>query len=741
MATKKQQPTDENIAVAEDNPIANAPTETNTPEGYIATKPIANKRVANLIQQSNYISRDLSWMQFNRRVLDQARVTERNIYDQLKFMAITASNLDEFFMIRVGSLYNYIDYGKERIDYSGLREKPFKKLLLEEVQHFKAEQSDHFKNNLKPRFEENGFQILGIDELTDEEKEEAAVYFIRTIFPMLTPMVYDNYRTFPILMNKVLTFGVVTRNLHSTDKDEQRFSFVQIPQNLPRFYEFERDEDEIIFVPIEQIIRWKINKLYRNIEIVSVSLFRITRNGDITLEESDDIEADFIDEIKQKIKTRKTGRVVRIEVQEGYSDWLMKTLKRRWQLDDDNVFVSDTLLDYTSLFQIAGHDDFRDKLPHPHVPILPIGLHEPEVDYFEYLKDNDVLLHHPYHSIEPLLQILENAAEDRDVLAIKITIYRLAKHSRVTSALQKAAENGKHVSVLFELKARFDEENNIREAERLQKAGCYVIHGIGRYKTHTKMLLIVRKDEQSVTRYVHLASGNYNESTSKLYTDIGMLTTNETYAHDVSEFFNVITGHSQPHHYEYLLTAPRDLRNELIRLIQNEAKNAQKGLKSGIVMKMNSLEDKRMIDELYAASKAGVPIKLIVRGICCIRPQRVGLSENIEIKSIVGDYLEHSRIFYFHYNDEPKIYGGSADSMVRSFDRRIESVFLMVDESVKKQAMHILDFNLRDNVNSYMMQEDGNFVKKQVGSEETPFNLHTEFFEVDEKTVLETRLF
>lgn len=723
---------------------AKSPASTTNPEridGHIGPKPVTNQRIANLIEQSNYISRDLSWMLFNRRVLDQARLTSRNIYDQLKFMAITASNLDEFFMIRVGSLYNYLDYGKERIDYSGLREKPFKKLLFEEIQDFTQAQHAHFKDVLQPNFKENGFEVLDIEELSDTEKDEVAVYFMRTIFPMLTPMVYDNYRTFPVLMNKVLTFGVVTRNLQSTDKDERRFSFVQIPQNLPRFYEFEREDDEVVFVPIERIIRWQISKLYRNIEIVSVSLFRVTRNGDISLEESDDIEADFIDEIKQKIKTRKTGRVVRIEVEKGYSTWLMKNLKRRWQLDDDNMFVNDTLMDYTSLFHISGHENFKDKYPPVHSPILPMGLIDPDVDYFEHLKESDILLHHPYHSVEPLLHILEDAAEDPDVLAIKITIYRLAKHSRVTSALQKAAENGKHVSVLFELKARFDEENNIREAERLQKAGCYVIHGIGRYKTHTKMLLIVRKEEQSVTRYVHLASGNYNESTSKLYTDIGMLTTNETYAHDVSEFFNVITGHSQPHHYEYLLTAPRDLRNELIKLIQNEAKNAQKGLSSGIVMKMNSLEDKRMIDELYAASKAGVPIKLIVRGICCIRPQRVGLSENIMVKSIVGDYLEHSRLFYFHNNDDPRIYGGSADSMVRSFDRRIESVFLMVDESVKKQAMHILDYNLRDNVNSYMMQENGNFIKTKISKDEEPFNLHEEFFEVNEQAILNTKLF
>jgi len=327
------------------------------------------------------------------------------------------------------------------------------------------------------------------------------------------------------------------------------------------------------------------------------------------------------------------------------------------------------------------------------------------------------------------------------VLAIKITVYRLAKRSRITEALLKAAENGKHVSVLFEVKARFDEENNIREAQRLQKAGCFVIYGISRFKTHTKLLLVVRNEGSRVVRYAHMATGNYNEDTSKLYTDIGLLTTNETYTHDISEFFNVITGHSVPNQYQYLITAPRDMREQLLRLIRIEADNAQRGLASGICIKVNSLEDKQVIDALYKASQAGVPIRLIVRSICCLRPQRVGLSDNITVRSIVGDFLEHTRIYYFHNNGDPKVYGGSADVMVRSFDRRIESLFYLADPRVMKQAILILSYNLLDNINSYELKEDGDFKKCDVPEGGEPFNIHQRFFEVTDKEVQAAKLF
>ena len=361
-------------------------------------------------------------------------------------------------------------------------------------------------------------------------------------------------------------------------------------------------------------------------------------------------------------------------------------------------------------------------------------------DIFEVLKHRDILLHHPYNDIEPLLDLIEKSAEDPDVLAIKLTIYRLASESRITAALLKAAENGKHVSVLFELKARFDEENNMREAQRLHKAGCFVIYGVSSIKTHTKLLLIVRKDGKQVTRYVHMSSGNYNEQTAKLYTDLGLLSTNEVYAHDVSEFFNVITGHSSPTDYQYLITAPRDMREQLVTLIRQEAKNAQEGLSSGIAIKINSLEDREVISELYKASQAGVPIKLIVRGICCLRPGRAELSENISVRSIVGDFLEHSRIYYFHNNNEPKIYSGSADVMVRSFDRRLESLFLAVNPTVKKQMMNILGYNLRDNVNTYLMQEDGSYQVRERGKE-AAFDIHKEFFRVTREELEKVELF
>jgi polyphosphate kinase len=691
---------------------------------------ISKEKASSLIRKSNYISRDLSWLKFNLRVLDQAQDPRRSIFDQLKFLAITASNLDEFFMIRIGSLYNYLDYGKERTDYSGLREKPFRIMLLRESHYFFQLQNRLFSETMWPKFKENDFVISHIKDLNTEHQEEVADYFLKTIFPMLTPMAYDNYRTFPILMNKTLIFGVITKSLNK-GKEAHKLSFVQIPQNLPRFYEIDL-EDEIHFIPIEEIIRWKLHKLYRNVEITSTSLFRITRNGDITVEESDDMEDDFIDEIKSNLKSRKTGRVVRIEVETNYSEDMMDILKEKWLLDEDNVFVADKLMDFTGLFQIASHPEFSDLVVKTPLPQQPFGLAKGQENPLEYLKQKDILLHHPYNSIEPLLQLLEEAAEDPNVLSIKMTIYRLARNSRVSNALVKAAENGKNVSALFELKARFDEENNIREAERLQKAGCFVIHGISSYKTHTKLLLIVRKEPQGVVRYAHLSSGNYNESTARLYTDIGLLTTNEVYCQDISEFFNAITGHSQPAFYQRLITAPKDMRNTLINLVQREADNATKGLKSGIVIKINSLEDRILIDELYAASQAGVKIHLIVRGICCLRPRRKELSENITVRSIVGDFLEHSRIFYFQNEDAPKIYAGSADAMVRSFDRRIESLFEIVDKPLRHQVITILDYNLRDNVNSYLMQENGTYLKIKSKEGQEPFNIHHEFFNLYE---------
>jgi polyphosphate kinase len=702
---------------------------------------VLDKSVSRIFE-SDLVSRDLSWLKFNQRVLDQAKNTKRTIFDRLKFLAITSSNLDEFFMIRVGSLYNYIDFDKKRIDYSGLREIPFKKKLLTEAQEFCYNQNHYFTNTLTPLFKENNFSIERYEDLSREQKEELDMYFSNTIYPMLTPMLFDSYHPFPLLTNMRLMFGAVTKKPDESKKF-RKLSFIQVPRNLPRFYEFETDE-HITFVPIEDIIRNHIDRFFKNVDLLSVTLFRVSRNSDFTLEESEDIETNFLEELKRKLKTRRTGRVVKFELQGEVDNWMMDQLKDRWEIDDYNIFQvpEESIMDFTSLWQIVNHNHFKDWLIEGHLPVPPVSfpLENKGEDIFEILKERDVMIHLPYNTMEPVLDLIEKSADDPNVLAIKITLYRVAKESRVTAALARAAENGKHVSVLFEVKARFDEENNLREAEILQRAGCFVIYGVSSFKTHTKLCLIVRKEGDQVQRYVHMATGNYNENTAKLYTDIGVLSSNDKYADDVSEFFNVITGHSLPSSYENLLTAPRYMRDRLIEKIQREAKNAKNGLASGMVIKVNSLQDKKTINALYEASQAGVVTKLIVRGICCLRPGREGLSENISVCSIVGDYLEHSRIYYFHNHGKSEVYIGSADAMVRSFDRRLESMFRVEDKRNKQEAINILAYNLKDNVNSYIMSEDGNYRLKESNGAE-PFSVHEKFYIVDRSVVKDAKLF
>lgn len=693
-----------------------------------SVKGIFSAKTNNLIRQSDYFSRDLSWLQFNYRVLDQARNTQRSVFERMRFLAITSSNFDEFFMIRVGSLYNYLDYNKIRVDYSGLREKPFRSTLLAECQAFYKAQYTCFQQELQPLFSENGLSIARIEDLTEQEREGVFFYFKKTIYPMLTPMLLDAYHTLPVIVSKAMTVGVITQNREDS-KNPRRLTLVQVPQNLPRFYVIEREE-QILFLPIEQIVVWQIDKLFRNVEILSVDTFRTMRNGDISIEEADDTDSDFVEEVKRKLSGRRTGRVVRVEIGADHNPYLLKTLKERWDLDSDNFFITPSLIDFTGLNQIVSHKEFQSEITPAPATVKPLseGAEASGKDLFETLKQRDLLLHHPYNNMEPLLQLLEASAEDPNVLSIKITIYRTARESRIINALQRAAENGKHVSVLFEVKARFDEENNIREAKRLQKAGCFVIYGVGNLKTHCKMMLIVRKEEDRVTRYVHLSSGNYNEVTCRFYTDISLLTSNDVYANDVSEFFNVITGHSLPDQYHYLITAPRELRKGLVNLIRTEAQNAKEGKPAGIIIKVNSLEDQETIDELYKASQAGVRILLIIRGICCLRPGRAGLSENITVRSVVGDFLEHARLYYFHNAGKPKVYGGSADMMNRSFDRRIETLFLIADPRLQGECINILLYNLRDNVNSYTLTEEGEYVKNLPGPDEKPFNMHKEFY-------------
>ena len=692
---------------------------------------------SNIINQSNLISRDLSWLNFNYRVLDQVKDKNRGVLDKLKFLSIVSSNFDEFFEIRVGSLYNYIDNNKKRIDYSGMREEPFREFLLEQCSKFFNDFNTYFSDTIITELNEKKIFIGNLDNLDKEGQKRAKKYFKKTIFPMLTPMVFDNLHSFPILMNKVLIFGVVTKTKDSSKK--KKISFIQIPVNLPRFFEYKID-DNIFFIPIEKIISKYIDKFFRSVLIESVSLFRIIRNGDFTLEESEDIETNFLEELKQKLKDRKFSRVVRIEISKSFDDYLLKSLKERFKVDDLNIMrlKSNTILDYTSLNQIIDYNEFSELLPNYPSPIKSIDMEgDNEKSIFEILSDRDVFLHHPYNSFDPVIKLLNEAADDPNVLSIKITLYRTAKNSGVIDALLKAAEKGKHVSVLFEVKARFDEENNLRNGYKLEKAGCYVIYGIGSLKTHTKLLLIVRREGKKVKNYAHMGTGNYNETTSRLYTDLSLMTSNQKYTKDALEFFNVITGHSVPDDYENLITAPIYMRDKIISLIQGEIDTSLSGGEGKICIKINSLQDKDVINKLYEASNSGVKVCLIVRGICCLRPGREGLSENIKVLSVVGDYLEHSRLYYFHNGGNPIIYSGSADIMIRSFKRRIESLFKINEEFIKKEAITILNYNLRDNCNSYELNEDGSYSKREKGKNKE-FNLFKEFYLLDRNKVEES---
>ena len=686
------------------------------------------------INKSDLISRDLSWLNFNYRVLDQVKNDNRNLLDRLKFLSIVSSNFDEFFEVRVGSLYNYIDSKKNRIDYSGMRENPFREYLLDNSKVFFDDFNSFFSNSIIPLMEKEKIFIGDLDLLDKDGIKKVKKYFKKTIFPMITPMVFDSLHSFPILMNKVLIFGVVTKSKKISSKS--KISFIQIPQNIPRFFEYKIDS-KIFFIPIENIIRKYIETFFQGILIESVSLFRIIRNGDYTLEESEDIESNFLEELKQKLKDRKFSRVVRLDVLNNYDKNVIKELQKIFKIDDFNLMKlpKKSFLDLSSIFQVVNYNEFSELLPKYPSPIKPFDLNEiHEKSIFQILSEKDIFLHHPYNSFDPVIKLLKEAAEDPDVLSIKITLYRTAKNSRVIDELLKAAENGKHVSVLFEVKARFDEENNFKNGYKLEKAGCYVIYGIGSLKTHTKLLLIVRREGKKVRNYAHMGTGNYNETTSKLYTDIGLMTSNKSYTKDALKFFNVITGHSIPDDYENLLTAPNYMKDKIISFIEKEIKNVKNGGIGKICIKINSLQDKTVISKLYDASNAGVKICLIVRGICCLRPDRKNLSENIQVISIVGDYLEHSRLYYFHNNNDPLIFSGSADVMIRSYKRRIESLFKINDEFIKKQAITILNYNLRDNMNSYVLQEDGSYKKKEF-KKNNKFNIFEEFYSLNSEKI------
>ncbi|MBQ3105636.1 MAG: RNA degradosome polyphosphate kinase [Lachnospiraceae bacterium] len=655
-----------------------------------------------------YRNRELSWLQFNRRVLLEARDKHNPLFERLKFLSITASNLDEFFMVRVASLQDMVNAGYQKRDIAGMSPKEQLEKISKVTHELVQLQYRTYNRSLIPLLIQSGLQVVGRHEdLTKEQADYADRYFEETVYPVLTPMAVDSSRPFPLVRNKSLNIGALI-NDKKKNKKEVEFAMVQVPGVLPRVVLLPAGNGQRSVILLEEIIERNIGKLFLNYNIVCTYPFRIMRNADLTIEE--DEAEDLLKEIEKQIRKRQWGQVIRLEVEEGIDKKLLKVLKESLEVSGENIYFIDGPLDLTVLMKMYGLEGFDHLKKPPHVPAPVPEIKEGE-DIFECIRRGDILMHHPYQTFTPVVNFIRQASSDEDVLAIKQTLYRVSGNSPIISALEQAAENGKQVTVLVELKARFDEENNIVWAKRLEQAGCHVIYGLVGLKTHSKITLVVRKEEDGIRRYVHLGTGNYNDATAKLYTDVGLFTCKEAYGEDATAVFNMLSGYSEPVSWNKLSVAPQWLKRRFLQLIYREGEHAGKGRKARIIAKVNSLCDRDVIAALYEVSCKGVEIDLIVRGICSLKTGIPGISENIRVRSIVGDFLEHSRIFYFENNGSWEVYASSADWMPRNLERRVELLFPIEDQRLKRKAYHILEGELRDTIKASLMQPDGSYEK------------------------------
>lgn len=654
-----------------------------------------------------YENREVSWLKFNERILGEARDKENLLFERLKFLSITASNLDEFFMVRVASLKDMVHADYTKRDIAGLSVKEQLARINVITHEMLEKQYSTYNRSLLPQLAANGLKVISKHEELDEEQQRFVDYYFKeNIYPVLTPMAVDSSRPFPLIRNKSLNIGAILKKKNEK-KAEEEFATVQVPAVLPRIIRLPNDQDgnqQVIL--LEQVIERNISALFLSYDVICAHPYRIMRNADLTIEE--DEAEDLLQEIQKQIKKRQWGEAIRLEVEDGMEASLLKTLKKELHIKNDDIYKINGPLDLTFLMKMYGMEGF-DHLREPkHIPAAVPGLHG-DYNIFEEIAKGDILLHHPYQSFEPVVHLIKKAAADPQVLAIKQTLYRVSGNSPIIAALAQAAENGKQVSVLVELKARFDEENNIVWAKKLEQAGCHVIYGLVGLKTHSKITLVVRLEEDGIRRYVHLGTGNYNDATAKLYTDLGLLTCSEAVGEDATAVFNMLSGYSEPLQWNKLSLAPLWLRKTFLELIARERDNALAGKEAKIIAKMNSLCDKEIIDALYDASRAGVQIELIVRGICCLRTGIAGVSENITVRSIVGTFLEHSRIYYFWNDGKEEVYCSSADWMPRNLDRRVEILFPIDHDFLKKQVINILKVVLSDNVKAQIMQPDGTY--------------------------------
>ena len=676
-----------------------------------------------------FYNRELSWLKFNLRVLKEAMFKNAPLLERLKFIAISASNLDEFFMVRVAGLWNSLDNGVDKVDAAGLSVKEQLEAIAESA-HEQIRTQTKYLMALIGEMDAVGLHFRRVENLTDLGKDWLEEYYREIIYPVLTPMAVDASRPFPFLANKTQNLAV---ELIKSD-GEHSMGLIQVPSVLDRILEIPPEERRT-FVFLEDIIASHCQDLFKGCQILDVVPFRVTRDSDLDLEEEDSV--DLLKEVEESLRKRKRGAAVRLEIFKTNNNRIKKFLEENLDVSDLEIYEINGPLDPTCFFKFTGLKGMWPWLHEPFVPQRPLELPD-DSDLFAAIRQNDILLHHPYESFDPVVKLVSDAADDPKVLAIKQTLYRVSGNSPIVAALARAAENGKQVTVLVELKARFDEENNILWARRLEKAGCHVIYGLVGLKTHAKIILIVRKEDNGIKRYVHLGTGNYNDSTAKLYTDLGLMTANDEFGIDASAFFNLLSGYGEPPVWNKLVMAPLGLREKIYALINNEIDMVKKGKEGHIIAKMNSLIDYPVIQKLYEASAAGVHIDLIVRGICGLRTGIEGISDNITVRSIVGRQLEHSRIFWFANGGEEQLYLSSADWMPRNLNDRVELFFPVETEEHIHRIKGLLDLYLRDNVGAHMMQSNGTY--RRVHNKLEPVSAQATLYEMAQLAVTSDKL-
>ena len=682
-----------------------------------------------LTKPEYFYNRELSWLKFNLRVLKEAMVKDTPLLERLKFIAISASNLDGFFMVRVAGLWSNFDSGVEKRDASGMSVHE-QLVAISQAAHEQVRTQTKSLIALMAEMDAVKLHFRRVKDLSELGKDWLEEYYREVVFPVLTPMAVDASRPFPFLANKTLNLAV---ELIKAD-GEHSMGLIQVPSVLDRIVEVE-PEGKRTFVFLEDIIASHCHDLFKGCHILDMVSFRVTRDSDLDLEEDDSV--DLMKEVEESLRKRKRGAAVRLEIFKTNNNRIKRFLEENLDVTEMEVYEINGPLDPTCFFKFIGMKGMWPWLYEPFVPQRPLELPD-DSDLFAAIRENDILLHHPYESFDPVVKLVSDAADDPQVLAIKQTLYRVSGNSPIVAALARAAENGKQVTVLVELKARFDEENNILWARRLEKAGCHVIYGLVGLKTHAKIILIVRKEDNGIKRYLHLGTGNYNDSTAKLYTDLGLMTANDEFGSDASAFFNLLSGYSEPPVWNKLVMAPLGLREKIYALIDNEITMVRAGREGHIIAKMNSLIDQPVIQKLYEASAAGVHIDLIVRGICGLRTGIEGISDNITVRSIVGRQLEHSRIFWFANGGEEQLYLSSADWMPRNLNDRVELFFPVETEEHIHRIKALLDLYLRDNVGAHMMQSNGTY--RRVRNKLEPVSAQSTLYEMAQLAVTADKL-